>query len=53
MNMHNLLPWRNENKYEPLHDKTYKMACVPSEDSDQSGHLPSLIGDFVVGSVGS
>ena len=30
-------------KNEPAHDKTYKMACVPSEDSDQSGHPPSLI----------
>ena len=26
---------------EPAHDKTYKMACAPSEDSDQPGHLPS------------
>ena len=24
-------------------DKTYKMGCVPSEDSDQPGHSPSLI----------
>ena len=28
---------------EPPHDKTNKMACTPSEDSDQPGHLPSLI----------
>ena len=28
---------------EPPHDKTNKMACAPSEDSDQPGHLPSLI----------
>ena len=27
----------------PAHDKTNKMAYVPSEDSDQPGHLPSLI----------
>ena len=27
---------------EPPHDKTYKMACVSSEDSDQPGHPPSL-----------
>ena len=33
---------------EPLHDKTSKMAYVPSEDSDQLGHLPSLIRVFVV-----
>ena len=25
------------------HDKTNKMACVPSEDSDQPLHSPSLI----------
>ena len=30
-------------KIEPLHDKTNKMACAPSEDSDQPGHLPNLI----------
>ena len=28
---------------EPPHDKTNKIACAPSEDSDQPGHLPSLI----------
>ena len=27
---------------EPPHDKTNKMACAPSEDSDQPGHPPSL-----------
>ena len=26
---------------EPLHDKTNKVACAPSEDSDQPGHPPS------------
>ena len=31
---------------EPLHDKTNKMTCAPSEDSDQPGHLPSLIRAF-------
>ena len=30
------------------HDKTNKMACAPSEDSDQPGHLPSLIRVFAV-----
>ena len=30
------------------HDKTNQMACVPSEDSDQPGHSPSLIRVFVV-----
>ena len=34
--------------YEPRHDKTNKMACAPSEDSDQPGHLPSLIRVFAV-----
>ena len=24
-------------KYEPPHDKTSKMTCAPSEDSDQPG----------------
>ena len=28
---------------EPPHDKTNKMACVPSENLDQPVHLPSLI----------
>ena len=27
---------------EPLHDKTNKMTCAPSKDSDQPGHPPSL-----------
>ena len=30
------------------HDKTNKIACVPSEDSDQPGHPPSLIRVFPV-----
>ena len=30
------------------HDKTNKMACAPSEDSDLSGHPPSLISVFAV-----
>ena len=25
------------------HDKTNKMACTPSQDSDQPGHLPNSI----------
>ena len=33
---------------EPPHDKTNKMACAPSEDSDQPGHPPSLISAFAV-----
>ena len=34
--------------YEPLHDKNNKMICAPIEDSDQPGHLPSLIRVFAV-----
>ena len=33
---------------EPPRDKTNKMAFAPSEDSDQPGHLPSLIRVFAV-----
>ena len=39
--------------FEPPHDKTNKVACAPSEDSDQPGHPPSLIRVFAVCSVGS
>ena len=34
--------------YESAHDKTNKMPCAPSEDSDQPGHPPSLIRVFTV-----
>ena len=33
---------------EPPHDKTNKMICAPSEDSDQPWHPPSLIRVFAV-----
>ena len=33
---------------EPPHDKTNKMACAPSEDSDQTAQPPSLIRVFAV-----
>ena len=36
------------NVNEPPHDKTNKMACAPSEDSDQPGHPPSQIRVFAV-----
>ena len=39
--------------YEPQHDKTNDMAYTPSENSDQSGHPPSLIRVFAVHSLGS
>ena len=29
-------------------DKTNKMTCVPSKDSDQPGHMFSLFSDFAV-----
>ena len=35
------------------HEKTYKMACAPSEDSNQPGLVLSLIRVFTVHSVGS
>ena len=38
---------------EPPHDKTNKMTCAPSEDSDQPGRPPSLIRVSVVRSMGS
>ena len=38
---------------EPPDDKINKMACAPSEDSDQPGHPHSLIRVFAVRSVGS
>ena len=39
--------------FEPPHDKTNKMTLVPSENSDQPVHPPSLIRVFAVRSVGS
>ena len=39
--------------FEPHRDKTNKIACAPSEDSDQPGHPPSLIRVFTVRSVSS
>ena len=34
--------------YEPAHDKTNKMACAPSEDSDQPGHPKSTFDDVMI-----
>ena len=47
------LHWCIVNKNEPRHDKTSKLTCALSEDSDQPGHPPSLITVFAVHSVGS
>ena len=44
---------RDGSPFEPHRDKTNKMACAPSEDSDQPGHPPSLIRVFAVHSIGS
>ena len=33
---------------DPMHDKTNKLTCAPSEDSDEPGHPPSLIRVFAV-----
>ena len=41
-----------KNKNEPPHDKTNKMTVCPA-DSNQPGHLPSLIRVFAVYSVGN
>ena len=38
--------------YETTRDKTNKIACAPSENSDQPGHPPSLIRVFAVRSMG-
>ena len=38
---------------EPPHDKTNKMACALSKNSDQPGHPPSLIRVFAVRSMDS
>ena len=40
---HNIYVCEEIRKNEPAHVKTYKMACAPSEDSNQPGHPPSLI----------
>ena len=44
----NDIPSSDPIQNEPRHDKTNKMACAPSEDSDQSWHPPSLIRVFAV-----
>ena len=49
--MQNFWTARNSNItkiFEPAHDKTNRMACAPSEDSDHPGHPPSLIRVFAV-----
>ena len=45
--------WHSLEIFEPPREKTNKMACAPSEDSDQPGHPPSLIRVFTVRSMDS
>ena len=40
--------WIDLLRIEPPHDKTKKMECASSEDSDQHGRPPSLIRVFAV-----
>ena len=42
-----------ETYIEPVHDKTNKMTCVPSEDPKQPVHPPRLTRVFAVRSMGS
>ena len=57
--LHFCMPWLvpdNDKQLETIgqtHDKTNKMTCAPSEDSDQPVHPPSLIRVFPVRSIGS
>ena len=39
--------------HEQQHNKTNKMTCAPSKDSDQPVHLPKLIRVFAARSMGS
>ena len=39
--------------FDQRHEKNNKMACAPSEDSDQPGHPPSLIRVFAMRSMSS
>ena len=41
-------PSPSTSRIESQHNKTSKMACAPSEVSDQPGHPPSLIRVFAV-----
>ena len=46
--LHYICTAHNNYKIKPAHDKTYKIACAPSEYSDQLGHPPSLIRIFLL-----
>ena len=58
--LHNLALWhktvdithkinsKSQTSFEPRHDKTNKLDCVPSGDSDQPGDPPCLIRGFTV-----
>ena len=47
------LPESKTRPMEPHRDKTNKIACAPSEDSDQPGHPPSQIRVFAGRLMGS
>ena len=52
-NLGSLRYWKSSKNWdtfinEPEQNKQQNMACVPSRDSDQPGHLPRLIGVFTV-----
>ena len=53
MSILSFVPKRALKVNEPQQDKTNKTTCAPSEDSDQSGHPPSLIRVFAVCSMSS
>ena len=41
-----MLLYLNVESYEPLHDKNNKMTCACSENWDQTGWMPRLMGVF-------
>ena len=47
----NIFVLYSQRKNKPQHDKTNRMTCAPSEDSDQPRHAPSLIKVFAVRSM--
>ena len=53
MRTHNIFYCGEVITFEAARDKTNKMTCGPSKDSDQPGHLPSLIRVFAVHLIGS
>ena len=52
-NPNNKGSWKVKTSNEPKHDTTNKMTCMPSEDSAQPEHPPSLFRDFASCPMGS